>query len=149
MVFLLQLPRPPISTPSDPLVPYTTLFRSMQDGKNPEIRVVAKIGTAFAMLPASVRDTARSQRERRKDAERNHQSLPPPRHLLRDLRGRGPGLRLQPAVAPPRVHRAALLLPRADLHGLFPARRRRARRDRKSTRLNSSHYCASRMPSLA
>src|SRR3546814_14569821 len=38
------------------------------------------------------------------------------------------GLRLQPAVAPPRVHRAALLLPRADLHGLFPARRRRARR---------------------
>src|SRR3546814_8739848 len=63
---------------------------SRRDGKNPEIRGVAKIGTAFAMLPASVRDTARSQRERRKDAERNHQSLPPPRHLLRDLRGRGP-----------------------------------------------------------
>src|SRR3546814_13452515 len=69
---------------------------SRRDGKNPEIRGVAKIGTAFAMLPASVRDTARSQRERRKDAERKHQSLTPPSKLLRDLRGRGPGLRLQP-----------------------------------------------------
>src|SRR3546814_10816531 len=34
-----------------------------------------------------------------KNGQRNHQSLPPPRYLLRHLRGRGPGLRLQPAVA--------------------------------------------------
>src|SRR3546814_4804941 len=43
-----------------------------------------------------------------KNGQLNHQSLPPPRYLLRHLRGRGPGLRLQPAVAAPCLHRAAL-----------------------------------------
>src|SRR5690606_105509 len=81
---------------------------SGRDEKSPEIRGTAKIGTAFAMLSASMRGSARSQRERQKNAERNHQSLPPPRHLLRYLRGRGPGFRLQPAVSAPGVHRAAL-----------------------------------------
>src|SRR3546814_10352011 len=46
-------------------------------------------------------------------------------------------------------YRAVVLFDVDGLAGVVVDRDLRARPDRKSTRLNSSHYCASRMPSSA
>ncbi len=93
-------------------------FGELRIGKR-ENRRGARIGTAFAMLSASARDGPRSPRERQKNGKRNHQPLPPPRYVFRNLRGRGPGFRLQPALSASRFHRAAVLFPGAKLCAYF------------------------------
>src|SRR3546814_14077159 len=87
----LMIRRPPRSTRTDTLVPYTTLFRSQ--GGQP--RVAQMDGRSGASLCPGTRLSVEDRRRGRPDAE----------HA-------GPG-------------------------------------DRKSTRLNSSHSCAARMPSSA
>src|SRR3546814_16029075 len=130
--FFLMIRRPPISTRTDTLFPYTTLFRSA--------RIVAVVA---------------------------HHEIVPRRHLIDRRvvveavfdeieRIVGDAVRQRLAVA-----RHAHHLPvRLGLHEirLALARHRLAvdvqdavehLEDRKSTRLNSSHQCASRMPSSA
>src|SRR3546814_20026635 len=103
-IFLVRLLRPPRSTRTDTLVPYTTLFRS---------------------------------------AKRCCATYPHPR--------------AEPDRAPS-AGKAGTAAPAAGQHGTvlgLAARQpestfqRRTSADRKSTRLNSSHYCAHRMPSSA
>src|SRR3546814_7269567 len=93
--------RPPRSTRTDTLVPYTTLFRSSAlDGG----------------------DAGAQDRPYRKDAR-----------FARHRSGASTG-----DDASPRLPRRAVY-----------RHQRLGGGDRKSTRLNSSHYCASRMPSSA
>src|SRR3546814_1827246 len=97
LFMFLMIRRPPRSTRTDTLVPYTTLFRS-------------------------------GLRGRRDEGHRDERRLRA--HLPRLCRAAGAFLHAgaQPAPSPGRT---------------------RPRRDRKSTRLNSSHYCASRMTTSA
>src|SRR3546814_13631989 len=99
--------RPPRSTRTDKLFPYTTLFRSSEP-----------TGQVFAELPLG--DIADDDHESRRLIE--IQGLDPEFH--RERRRVTP-----PADDPGQGYLAAI--------------------DRKSTRLNSSHSCAPRMPSSA
>src|SRR3546814_13545666 len=95
--FFLMIRRPPRSTRTDTLFPYTTLFRSRadRDGRAPDLLRAA----SAAQGAAGDREDARGQAPARRRADAD--------------RGRADGRGVE----------------RAD----------RAQRDRKSTRLNSSH----------
>src|SRR3546814_624415 len=99
-------------------------------GKNARKPGMEKFGTPLATVLATVRaqagDSRRQAGKTKKDGTGNHQSLPPQGYLLRDLRGRGPRFRLQPPVAAPRLHPAALHLSDGDHRRLSRPRRRRA-----------------------
>src|SRR3546814_1239363 len=126
VLFCLMIRRPPRSTLTDTLFPYTTLFRSRDH----------------------------DSRQSRGDLAGRR---PPPHRLVVGftvgLRADG-GLRRGPqrfcpagaAVLPARLRGGK---PHRVRGGGAPARAHRSRRDRKSTRLTSSHYCATRMPSSA
>src|SRR3546814_20078452 len=106
--------RPTISTLTDPLCPYTTLFLSgdcASEAALPSVivRVVHDVGVPITEL------------ERQSPVAADHHR-PAVRH--RALQG------VEPKAG--------------DVHVLHCLRG-----DRKSKRLNSSHYCASRMPSSA
>src|SRR3546814_15485771 len=96
--FFLMIRRPPISTRTDTLFPYPTLFRSP--------------GQRHAKIGDEGGDTAKE--EQHDDSERQCQA-----NFLAALDER---------LVDHRLHQPG---------------------DRKSTRLNSSHKCASRMPSSA
>src|SRR3546814_10249970 len=98
--------RPPRSTRTDTLFPYTTLFRSKLVGHAVAVRLHRLDEHRFALGKG---------------------------HRQRGVKDRPDRI----AVQPP----AALRIVAAEASV--------ARGDRKSTRLNSSHYCASRMPSSA
>src|SRR3546814_17940521 len=110
--------RPPRSTRTDTLFPYTTLFRS-----NAKFVVVQEISNkpqtldyADVILPAAgwaEKEGTMTNSERR--ISHLHKIIDPPGEALPD----------------------------AEIICRF------AQKDRKSTRLNSSHSCASRMPSSA
>src|SRR3546814_9720458 len=113
--------RPPRSTRTDTLFPYTTLFRSLAGAS--ELDDAADV-LAFAHVAVAVVDLV----ERVAVGDQ-----------LVELQGalavHGEEVRdLGPRVGRPEDRALDLLVH----HG-----------DRKSTRLNSSHYCASRMPSSA
>src|SRR3546814_6278831 len=91
-MLLLMIRRPPISTRTDTLFPYTTLFRSSSE----EIDIVVR-------LPVQYRTVGQ----------------------LDDIR----------------IQTTAGLVPIANFVDRVP-------KARKSTRLNSSHQCAARMPSF-
>src|SRR3546814_19747630 len=109
--FFLMIRRPPRSTRTDTLFPYTTLFRSPPDDRrsrsasNRMEAARAKLPELFLLLP------------------RFHIPVP---HV--------------PHMGMVRHHAS---IQNNDLSIDVP------RLDRKSTRLNSSHSCASRMPSSA
>src|SRR3546814_9481163 len=100
--------------------------KAVKEGKSPEIRGTAKIGTAFAMQSASARGDARSQRERQKmDSETTNL-----------FRRRDTFFGICEAVGQdfgfnPLYLRLAFIAPLF----FFPVQTL----DRKSTRLNSSH----------
>src|SRR3546814_9837353 len=78
-----------------------------------------------------------------------HQRLHPAAEPLLDL---GPEQPVEDQIDRPVEHtQAALIILLADAQRLVPhpVRELALFLDRKSTRLNSSHYCASRMPSSA
>src|SRR3546814_5035926 len=113
-IFFLMLRRPPRSTRTDTLFPYTTLFRSALDLE----------GTGAVGLGGEV-EVVRS-------------SLGQDRH---------------PLEAADVVEHVRGGLGQRDLHRVIVHCGHRLdggeAEDRKSTHLNSSHYCASRVPSSA
>src|SRR3546814_9233476 len=127
--------RPPRSTRTDTLFPYTTLFRSPGDAK-------AAAGGA--------RDLAQCVEPRRVRGEGGDDHPPLRRADRRDETG------AQVALAP-RCFGVEDIGRIADEHidalvadrGQRSRGRRLAEEDRQSTRLNSSHYCATRMTSSA
>src|SRR3546814_10090931 len=102
--------RPPRSTRTDTLFPYTTLFRSHEVLGTAQRHVGPKV--AFIRL-GFLRSTCRQRQQQPGQAEALGHGLTPA--SVRSL----------------------------SISALVDAR------DRKSTRLNSSHYCASRMPASA
>src|SRR3546814_8823383 len=112
--------RPPRSTRTDTLFPYTTLFRSRphKDRRKSTSTTPCDPSASYG----GTRDAAKSPRNAGgRCARKNHSGS---RIWHRDH------------VAPPDTRH----LRRVSTHD--PAQRRQ---DRKSTRLNSSHYCAPRM----
>src|SRR3546814_10685515 len=111
--------RPPRSTRTDTLFPYTTLFRS----------IVRVHGWNLRLIFAEPEDNPA------KFLKRNRKL-----HLCL----------LAAAYQQPRIAQVALSKDRKKgSGGEFLQRHAGIRQDRKSTRLNSSHLCASRMPSSA
>src|SRR3546814_18365431 len=108
--------RPPRSTRTDTLLPYTTLFRSGMDGVEREKRLRDRQPQKFP----ETRDREEKEIEQQQRQRADHHS----RHH-RDVRA-------------PLLEEGAIAV---DLQ--------RHIGDRKSTRLNYSHTCASRMPSSA
>src|SRR3546814_313049 len=176
LLLFLMIRRPPRSTRTDTLFPYTTLFRSGH--------VHDRIGHSGAASPVLLAlgdgDGAGNRADRQPDGAAGEQRLWQPlvrrarpatdRAARLDLRARldhplclpGPRARDDPPCARregARVRTAALLRPARREFRLVAALLRTASgderalpdhlQDRKSTRLNSSHSCASRMPSSA
>src|SRR3546814_2945647 len=110
--------RPPRSTRTDTLFPYTTLFRSSPTALDPRLSMKEAMTT-------NRRDAAVSE------ARATNRSL---RSGVQQHEAARQDKKESPAGFP-----AGLAAP-----GHFPKLR-----DRKSTRLNSSHSCAPRMPSSA
>src|SRR3546814_2120807 len=125
LFFFLMIRRPPRSTRTDTLFPYTTLFRSVIAGK--EILALLAHGGAAQRRPAGRDQAHRVAAGVPVDAE---EGVGP------GLGGGGRGVGLA-AVAHGREYRGGSRLWQC------PGRRRRVAvglpRDRKSTRLNSSH----------
>src|SRR3546814_10443001 len=116
--------RPPRSTRTDTPFPYTTLFRSYEADRGVEGAVGAdarKTPRIAGQHPLQSQDRIGEERQREVEEQ----------HVQR--------------VAAPALFRARIdsgEAVKAALDGTKQA-------DRTSTRLNSSHYCASRMPSSA
>src|SRR3546814_10568556 len=114
--------RPPRSTRTDTLFPYTTLFRSLHDYiELAEGRSVRLAGDDFQ------RGIKRARRIHFGGAAKQGQ------RLRRKTRTQGPDHRVTFATETPDRHAAIGQL--SDTHGTSPV----GARDRKSTRLNSSH----------
>src|SRR3546814_7166442 len=120
VVFFLMIRRPPRSTRTDTLFPYTTLFRSHPGGeRHCPYRIAVQMGTVCLHAPdprAAIGPAA--GRERHPDPRRS------------DL---GPGIRAFQAAG--RSRRPHGFVERS----LAADRPAPPERDRKSTRLNSSH----------
>src|SRR3546814_2740813 len=114
--------RPPLSTRTDTLFPYTTLCRSFARQTDDRIRLYAPDGTRIA----------------------DSFEMEAPRYELRD-----------PATEPWQRHAARAMdkiidrIVWAELPPKFTEPRVNRAEERKSTRLNTSHFCAPRMPSSA
>src|SRR3546814_3111217 len=129
-----MLRRPPRSTRTDTLFPYTTLFRSgrldVADGEHEMVDAVDLHPPSFsAGLPSLwIACQGRLAKE-----------------IGTGSRNADEEARARPALRRPRFDHSR----GARLAARLPARRGppAIRPDRKRTRLNSSHYCAPRMPS--
>src|SRR3546814_19384827 len=123
--------RPTRSTRTDTLFPYTTLFRSMMGGKGRDrIRAYAWIG---GDRPHEIGDAARARREQGFSAIKMN--------ATGELDWLGAPRLLVDVVKRVEAAQAEGMDVGLDFHGRV--------QDRKSTRLNSSDYCATRMPSSA
>src|SRR3546814_18339685 len=143
-----MLRRPPRSTRTYTLFPYTTLFRS---DAAPEPKATPKSEKAPAKesepAPAPRQESAPSKSEAlagdRVKASPLARRLAEQKGLdLSSIKGSGPGGRIVKSDID--AGKAAAPAPSAQA-APGPA----TTVDRKSTRLNSSHYCASRLPSSA
>src|SRR3546814_8172886 len=114
--------RPPRSTRTDTLFPYTTLFRS------PQVEALADIAEPW-VADLTTQDSTAAMAE-------TVLAAMPPRFALAGLSMGGYVALEIMARAPERVTRLALLDTRFQTDSAEEAARRR---DRKSTRLNSSH----------
>src|SRR3546814_9999535 len=121
--------RPPRSTRTDTLFPYTTLFRSLdRDLVGADQKAKARPG-----------QPGKDQRDEQEKAERRHDIDPLARNADRGERGQEiDRARPEPDDREQQCRRMQSL-------PAGPAERA----DRKRTRLNSSHKCATRMPSSA
>src|SRR3546814_6503253 len=130
MFFFLMIRRPPRSKRTDTLFSYTTLFRSIRvskvDDRLLRIRKVDAVDRAFASQMGQVNASVEDR----------------DRHTARSPRRSIAGVGTEQTA--PRNLRPAKTFKGRDIEAelLRPA-------DRKSTRLNSSHQCAARMPSSA
>src|SRR3546814_8968813 len=123
--------RPPRSTRTDTLFPYTTLFRSRSTGSDSgrETRDV-RASVASSYLSSGADAIAGVVDD-----------------LLAVFLGKGAALRRWKEIEHRFRGTTELHAERRDDER--PVDQDRLRQDRKSTRLNSSHSCASRMPSSA
>src|SRR3546814_8658052 len=135
---VLMTRRHPRSTRTDTLFPYTTLFRSP-----------AALTAVHHQRPLAHRDAGQAAR-RDRDALRRHQHEGAQVDMARgeaglgeDRHGRERQRRLRDIIA------GIGLQLGAEGGDLLLARGRADKQDRKSTRLNSSRSCASRLPSTA
>src|SRR3546814_1493173 len=124
--------RPPRSTRTDTLFPYTTLFRS--DGRDGIVVDVDALDEGDVILPLVDVTLLPTKLDRTGLVIRGEGALPFGVVRQADLAC---------AIDRDRPRRRAGELP------LVIGQRRQAELDRKSTRLNSSHKCAYRMPSTA
>src|SRR3546814_1663665 len=124
IVFLLMIRRPPISTRTDTLFPYTTLFRSRQAGQQLRVTFARRFEIEKG-VPRDDVEVAEVSLEQRIVAERV--SANAARHVVDAVETH---LRQQRGV---QLHLAAVDR-RAGVRLC-----RHVTRDRKSTRLNSSH----------
>src|SRR3546814_10604956 len=180
LFFFLMIRRPPRSTRTDTLFPYTTLFRSVaakiksRRGRSPDQRNSAVSG--LRPRRPSQRGQAIQQRDperlRQLGADRGAVVAVGGEHLAlhRVLLGHqhrqvaaeaqvlgnvtvvvGEGVRHDgDVVAAQGVEEAFRVADAGDrVHALAGKRRQRQRADRKSTSLNYSQSCATRMPSFA
>src|SRR3546814_15001548 len=122
--------RPPISTRTDTLFPYTTLFRSQADALK-DAHVVLDFVLEISVPEENIIERMSGRRMHPPSGRSYHVKFNPPKNPgLDDLTG-------EPLVQ------------RDDDREETVKHRLDAYRDRKSTRLNSSHSSASRMPSYA
>src|SRR3546814_7587804 len=120
MLFFLMIRRPPRSTRTDTLFPYTTLFRSIAQDRFDSRDVAANLPHARRVLELATGPL---------EAQVELLLAQPDQRLLQLVSGLGPHI--------------------FSLHDLMLLTAQAGDEDRKSTRLNSSHSCASRMPSSA
>src|SRR3546814_10820041 len=145
-ICFLMIRRPPRSTRTDTLFPYTTLFRSCPGGKDLQ-RYNRNFATArsgvdqdgFLRYRASKRDC---------DACALKQNCCPgqparkiPRSIHEGARDMARDLSLTDAYVTSRRERKKVQMLFAHLKRILKLDRLRLRGDRKSTRLNSSHSC--------
>src|SRR3546814_10026519 len=135
--FFLMIRRPPRSTRTDTLFPYTTLFRSAPDLPH---RPLSRQGDGAERHGAALRQRAlraaveqRARRPRADHGGREHWRRGPRRLLRHRRRAARHGAEPPAATALPGRHGAA------DLAERGCGARREAEGDRKSTRLNSRH----------
>src|SRR3546814_4839968 len=144
--------RPPRSTRTDTRFPYTTLFRSVGPsgcGKSTLLRMIAGLesitegeiaigGKVVNNVPPKQRDVAMVfQNYALYPHMTVHENMP----FSLKLR------RLDKAEIDRLVQRAAQILGLGEYLHRYPLQLSGGQRDRKSPRLNSSHYCASRLSS--
>src|SRR3546814_15070909 len=140
LFFFVMIRRPPRSTRTDPLFPYTTLFRSaLADGGGKRLPLQPWLAV-FLLLPRLVGHGAISLRGDRKRIFLAQSQ--PPRHV-------GDPVDADAAAEVVEIDVAALRDRLVQADDAVSAALVAVEIDRKSTRLNSSHYCASRMPSSA
>src|SRR3546814_10305134 len=146
LFFLLLIRRPPRSTRTDKLFPYTTLVRFSEQGAQGRGQAAASNGRRFLLCGRNYAGT-------RVPAGMSPQERLEPRAFPGAMpRSRGPGLRAVPGAGCRRhLLAVARALPRqvavrpalGDLaRGIAAAEAE----DRNGTRLNSSHHCPTRMP---
>src|SRR3546814_8509018 len=123
--FFLMIRRPPRSTRTDTLFPYTTLFRSADPTRIDAWRLRARRGIPCALPGLDQYPVGAQGRAARTPDQR------PSGHA-----GAAPGAWLMTRFV-------------SLMCTLVGCRGDGQRKDRKSTRLNSSHSCALRMPSSA
>src|SRR3546814_9586117 len=128
---------PPITTRTDILFPYTTLFRSfIQPGDKVRHLGVKLKHNANRALIAGQRVVLIDD-----SIERGTTSL----KIVQMMREAGAAEVHMRIASPPTRHSCFYGVDTPERAKLLAAKMQ----DRKSTRLNSSHYCASRMPSSA
>src|SRR3546814_3891183 len=134
--------RPPISTPTYTLFPYTTRFRSRR--LIAALAARAGLRTIFANDGETAVAMLGTQDGMRLDAILLDHWIPDfdTSRLITDIRERRPGLPILILTA----HNNVAVAVEAMRAGAtdFLSKPIAPDRDRKSTRLNSSHYCASR-----
>src|SRR3546814_7029975 len=129
-----MIPRPPKSTRTVTLFPYTTLFRS-------------KFGALAQHYFGLAGDVIGCQAQLRPVRGRKGEK---PAASDGAVESHYPGFRRRVCAFRPVEGAATGIWFAAAAQGNPPsAGARRTQRDRKSTRLNSSHYCAPRLPSSA
>src|SRR3546814_4756279 len=130
--FFLMIRRPPRSTRTDTLFPYTTLFRSVPFGQAEHLGHPEARGQQSPM--GDLREFRRARRAARVKQSRD----------VGSFGRRVPGKRVAVGLAQQPLERKGIrrIFRAADEQDGFEIGR-----DRKSTRLNSSHKCATRMPS--
>src|SRR3546814_4340678 len=119
--------RPPRSTRTDTLFPYTTLFRSLADQVDADIEDPRLMNTSWTEVLGKLRADSG--------------------YLAAFARTYGNGITRENVLDALSAFHRSLITPNARFAQYL--RGRDTAIDRKSTRLNSSHSCASRMPSSA
>src|SRR3546814_2392461 len=145
-----MLRRPPRSTRTDTLFPYTTLFRSLALTSTPfDLGVAAlldgRVGALRGVIRSKGQIVGRAQGRITPipgDAEDPLLERLFAAPLFAQLRYNGPAEALWRLTGIETLDVSGPAAIAADIGGRFGEPE-----DRKSTRLNSSHYCASRMPS--